>query len=258
MRALPFILCITMVGCGNGDGADPEPDAGAADTGAPDGNGSVPSWSCERPYDGPTGGPRPDGPDNPSVASCAEVADELILERYADWDAKVPAGFYFEPGGQLVRWAESCSEGPGESLDAAEATWPEGDVEAEHTTDYFYEVVVCDDGRRYLHRNLRCDYYDGTTLAGAPHADGNELGFLAGLLWFMDYHNTGGYQIIAVIPEAGAEGSAVELCTTRTVFGDFGLCDEVELHATRYEITTEGEVTLESEQLVKTLEGQCN
>jgi hypothetical protein len=258
MRAPFFIVCMAIVGCGNGDVAGPGTDAGADDTGAPDGNGSIPSWSCERPYDGPTGGPRPDGPENPSVTSCADLDDGLILERYADWDAKVPTGSYFEPSGHLLRWAEPCSESPSESLEAAEEALPDGEVESEHTTDYFYEVVVCDDGRRYLHRNLRCDYFDGTTLAGAPHEDGSELGFLAGLLWFIDNHNTGGYQIIAVIPEVGTEGAAVELCTTRTVFGDFGLCDEVELHATRYEITTEGEVTLASEQLVKTLEGQCN
>lgn len=252
MRALPFIACLTIIGCGNGDVAGPGADAGTGDTG-----GSVPAWSCEHPYDGPSGGPRADGPDSPAASACADLDDGLILERYDDGDAKVPTGYYFEAIGPLLRWAGPCSEGPGESLEAAEAAWPEGAVEAEHATDYFYEVVVCDDGRRYLHRDLRCDYFDGTTLAGAPHEDGSELGFFASLVWFMEHHNSGGHQILAVLEEVGAEGAAVEVCTTRTVFGDFGVCDEVHLHATRYEVTAEGEVTIEPEQLVKTLEGQC-
>jgi hypothetical protein len=236
----------------------PGPDAGPEDTGAPDGNDNIPSWSCDRSYDGPTAGPRVDGPDNPDVSTCADLADALILERYADGDSKVPTGYYFETTGALVHWNEPCSSSPGESLEAAEMARPDGVVEDEYVTDYFYEVVVCDDGRRYLHRHLRCDYYDGMTLAGAPHDDADELGFLASLLWFMDNHNTGGYQLLAVVEEASVEGAAVELCTTRTVFGDFGLCDEVELHATRYEITSEGVVTLESDQHLRTLEGQCN
>ena len=50
----------------------------------------------------------------------------------------------------------------------------------------------------------------------------------------------------------------MELCTSSTTMGDFGLCDEVRLESTTDTIVVAGPVTLGTPMPVKTLKGDCH
>jgi hypothetical protein len=241
-------------GMGTGGAAGSGGFAGSGGSGAGGTGGSVPSWSCDAPYSGPVAGPRADGPDNPSIGSCDELSETMIKERYANSTMKVPRGYYFEPDGQLLDWNQPCSSSLSATVANSGLAIPNGELEAEFTTDYFYEAAVCDDGKRRLYRNLRCDYFDGLTLGGGPFSNAAELGFLASLLWFIDNHNVSGFHLLAVIVR---DDLTVDLCTTETTFGDFGLCDEIQVQKRTYSVSPAGVVTMGATEDLKLVQGRC-
>jgi hypothetical protein len=185
---------------------------------------------------------------------CDQVSDEDILARYKDLDAKVPQGLYWEPPGTLAWWGEACSESPAETLDHANER-PIGDVEDQVSSDWSYEVSGCYEGSRRVYSDLSCDYFDGTTLAGSTYED---LAYLASLLWWIDNGNLTGAQILGYASMVGGATDLILLCTIRTSFGDFGLCDQITLQQTMHSITVDGTVSLGEPDTVRTIQGDCN
>lgn len=231
---------------------------GGDDTGGTGGGTGGNPATCDAPYTGPIGAPRSDGPALIATA-CDLIDDEVILARYKDPDQKVPQGLYFEPPGALSRWEEPCSESIADTLERA-GEWV-GEVEGQLTSDWSHEVSGCYSGgsstgaSRRIYSNLRCDYFDGTELA----EDGTEnLAYLVSLLWWMDNGNLGGSQILGYSVTIGDATDQVHLCTIRTTFGDFGLCDQITLESTTHLITVGGQVTLGEPTVVRTIEGDCN
>ncbi len=239
-----------------GSGGEPG-EAGAPSGGSGGTAGAAPNpMSCDVPYAGPVAGPRATGPE-PINLPCASVTDEQILARYDDNDAKVPQGSFWEPPPGAI-WAEPCSASL-EDTAANAAAAGLGEPEAEYETDWFYEATTCDGGQRRFYRNLRCDYFDGMTLAnGNQGVDGQALAFLASLLWWQDNFNVTGNQLLGYSIAIGDATDWVEVCTIRTVYGDFGLCDEITLESTSHTIFFPGEVTLGEPEVVRTIQGDCH
>src|SRR5690606_12192595 len=133
------------------------------------------------------GGPRDDGPP-PISQSCAQIDDEVIIDRYDDVDAKVPRGLYYEEPGGVSWWEAPCSEGLEETVDRV-GSRELGEIQRQVGTDWSYTVVGCAGGDHRFYNNLRCDYFDGSTLDGSSAED---LAFLASLLWWMERGNLTG------------------------------------------------------------------
>jgi hypothetical protein len=226
--------------------------AGGADGGS-GGTAGNPA-GCDAPYSGPVGGPRSDGP-APILTSCETIEDEVILARYKDEAQKVPQGLYFERNVLISVWEQPCSESLEDTV--ARSNSFVSNVEEPLTSDWSYELSGCNDDSdvRRVYSNLRCDYFDGTQLA----VEGAEnLAFLASLLWWMDHGNLAGSQILGYGVTVGGASDLVHMCTIRTVFGDFGLCDEITLESTTHGILVGGQVGLGEPAVVRTLQGDCN
>lgn len=201
----------------------------------------------------PFGGPREDGPEA-IHQSCSLIEDDVILDRYDDTDAKVPRGLYYEQPGTVSWWDEPCSDSLDETVDRI-GDHAIGEIQSQVATDWSYTVAGCMNGAHRFYNNLRCDYFDGTTLDGSSAED---LAFLASLLWWMERGNLGGAQILGYTASIGGATDTVVMCTLRTTFGDFGLCDQITLEETQYTITVNGRVTIRDTETVRTIEGNCN
>jgi len=231
----------------------------AGDAGAPNSSGSGGSAgsppdpsSCSEPYDGPVAGPRVSGPEAINMP-CTDIPDEVILARYADFDAKMPQGLFWEPPPGAI-WEEPCSDSLADTVANAEAA-ELGEPDGEFETEWFYEATRCSGSQRRFYRNLRCDYFDGTMLADGS---GQTLPFLASLLWWQDNFNVDGNQLIGYSVQIGNATDWVEVCTIRTVYGDFGLCDEITLESTTHSVVFGGSVTLGEPEVVRTIQGECH
>ena len=216
------------------------------------GTGGAPS-DCSLPYSGPIGGPRTDGPAL-IVTPCDQISDEVILGRYADASNKVPQGLYWEPPGIVSWWESPCSDSPDETLERSMER-PLGDVEGQASSDWSHEVSGCFEGSRRVYSNLRCDYYDGEMLAGGAF---ESLAYLASLLWWMDHGNLQGSQILGYTGSIGDATDQVIMCTIRTTFGDFGLCDQITLEQATHRVVVNGQVQLGEPSVVRTIEGTCH
>jgi hypothetical protein len=220
------------------------------------GDGGVPSWSCRTPYRPPIVGPRKDGPINPGM-DCNSLPDSVVLERYADESAKVPTGFFYEEPGEIVYWNIACSA----SLDAttmAARTEVGGTLDGTATTPYFYEAAMCNGDARTRYRRLRCDYYDGTHLKRGPTTSGvDDLLFWSGLMWFVANENLDGAMLISGSTTIGNATDLAEICTTKTTYGDFGLCDSITLTSTVVKGSVDGTAGLVSIVDLRTIKGKC-
>ena len=208
--------------------------------------------ACSAPYAGPSAGPHSDGP--PDLGSCASIADQVVLARYDDRSARVPKGLYYEPNESITFWKPPCSKSIEDTV-ARGATGAEGTFMDSFENDWFYEAAYCLNGSlRRTERNLRCDYFDGERLADATP---ERLAFLASMLWWADHSNLEGSQILGHSIVSGNSIDVVELCTVSTVYGDFGLCDEVQLESTTYRSAVGGTVEFGKTEVLRTLKGNC-
>ncbi|HZF51999.1 MAG TPA: hypothetical protein VE093_25275 [Polyangiaceae bacterium] len=189
--------------------------------------------------------------------------DEVLAAVYGG--PKVPAGYYSEEtsAGVWAVWGSGCGADlaavRGAATDYAESS--AGSLTgAERTTPLFHEVdIELLDGLYTIHyRKTRCDYFDGSSLAGEPSAAA--LSQLAVYLWYSKWAITGGYHVVLGSPGAGPNGErAFTLCETRTTFGDCGVCDEIALLRSTYTLAEDGSVTLPKEpELVRSIQGECD
>ena len=241
----------TNTGGAGGSGGSTATNGGSAGAnGGSAGTGGTPG-ECPGPI--PFGGPREDGPQSINE-TCAQIDDDVILDRYHDTDAKVPQGLYYEQPGSVSWWEAPCSESLEDTVDRI-GDRAIGEIQSQVATDWSYTVVGCADGAHRFYNNLRCDYFDGSTLDGSSAED---LAFLASLLWWMERGNLTGAQILGYTESAGGATDMVAMCTIRTTFGDFGLCDQITLERTQYSITVSGSVTIGDTETLRTIEGDCN
>ena len=56
----------------------------------------------------------------------------------------------------------------------------------------------------------------------------------------------------------GSATDSMTMCTIRTTYGDFGVCDRITLQETAHSITVAGVVTLGEPETVRTIQGSCD
>src|SRR5690606_13893945 len=173
-------------GSSGSSGASGEGGGASGGNGGTAGAGGDPA-DCTVPFTGPIGGPRSDGPE-PLLTPCDQLSDEVILARYKDFDQKTPQGLYWEPPGIVSWWEEPCSESLDETLERSSERQL-GEVDGQSSSDWSHQVSGCYGDSRRVYSNISCDYFDGTQLA---NGNGQELAYLASLLWWMDHGNVTG------------------------------------------------------------------
>jgi hypothetical protein len=154
-----------------------------------------------------------------------------------------------------VIWAETCSDSAAQVSNEGNSQ-DLGELEAEFATPWFYETSYCGENNvRRVYRSLRCDYFDGTTLS---ENTGEALSFLASLLWWKDNGFMHGNVLLGHSVTVGNATEWVQTCSLRTVFGDFGLCDEITLETSPHLVRFDGEVMLGEPEVVRTIQGDCH
>jgi len=195
---------------------------------APSGGGEGP-LACAGPDSGPSGGPRVDGPMD--LGGCAAISDADVLARYQDFSGRVPQGMYYEPTESLTFWTEPCSSSAEETA-ARGTTDSASPLVDSYTSEWFYDAIYCFNGSvRRVERNLRCDYFDGSTLANAAP---ERLAFLASMLWWSSHSNLDGAALLGHSISGGDTVDVIELCSTSAVYGPSGPSDEVRLESTKH------------------------
>jgi hypothetical protein len=281
LKAFPWLGLALLASCGGttsahdgvggsngGTTVEGSPEGGVAAGGTPsDGGasagvgGKVPDFpgnsplACNAPYAGPTGGPRGDGPPE-QLGACASIPDAIVLARYKDYAARVPQGLYYEPIENIAFWNEPCSN-------SAEETVAKGPSEGMGTfvesfsSEWFYEAVYCyENSVRRIERNLRCDYFDGVTLANPTPA---RLVFLASLLWWGNYYDDlGAAAILGHTVTSDDASDIVDFCSVSVTTGDFGRCDDVRVVNTQHLLMFDGTVKLGTPEVVRILKGNCH
>ena len=194
---------------------------------------------------------------------CADIEDQTLLDLVYENGPKAPAGFYSDPAeaNGSPQWRIPCSPDLAESRRRAEEAFgPQMLTGDRRSTEWFHEVDVRLAGGHLLHvRNTRCDWFDGAVLAGAPHESFEPLAFLAGYLWYTQFHNLHGAHVVGGNGAIGNAANFYALCHMQFVGGDFGLCDEITLRERRYRIGIfDGEVTELADEALRQVRGRCN
>ncbi len=203
-----------------------------------------------------------DDDDSTAPTTCAGWSDAAILSVVYN-GPKVPAGYFVDsyPSNEFPQWGSTgCSTSLANTQGVASSLFTTGTLTgATRTTTEFYEVDV-DVGMNTVHfREHRCDYWDGSTLGGTFPLSWLELQWLAGYLWYSDNHNIGGHHILGGFGNIGSATDWFDLCHVTTVYGDFGLCDEITLWSTGHGVLQfQGDVTFSPPVNHRTLEGNCN
>ncbi len=286
--APPLDLAVADVAAPDGPLSDvplpdgPTLDFASADLARPDGlpaDGALPDLALPDgpPLDGPAqdvplldafvepdgAEPQPDAGGPPPPIQCGDIADQTLLDLVYDDGPKVPPGFYNDApeAGAGPQWRDPCSNDLATTRQRAADLFAQGVLTGdERSTAWFHEVDVRLNGGHVIHlRNTRCDYYDGQTLAGAPHEDSESLRFLAGYLWYTEFHNLHGAHIGGGNGAIGDAANFYVLCHMQFVGGDFGLCDEITLRERSFRIGIfDGMVSQLGDEAVRQIQGRCN
>jgi hypothetical protein len=201
--------------------------------------------------------------DTDPLVDCADLADDAVLDAVYK-GPRVPAGYYDDPLvlKETVQWDTGCADDlkEAESMAAVFYDWSKTfKVVGGSSTTEFHEVEVVLGSYAARYRVTRCDWFDGTRLAGGPFADASALGYLASYLWFVDNFNMGGSTVPAIIERDGKVEHGADLCSTTTVYGDFGLCDEITLWESAYTMDVSGDVTMPSgAKSLRMITGVCH
>lgn len=220
-------------------GTVPDPVAGAA------------GQSACSPFVPITGEPRVDGP--APLMGCANISDELLRQRFVDFQGRVPQGLFYDRETAPTVWTSTCARSM-EEVAASRGPDRMGTLLGSATSPWEFAATFCSRGERLTQKSIRCDYFDGVKLTPAGPG-GYEV--LASLLWWRDNYNTGGAAILGYSVQVGNATDVVELCTLAGTQGDFGLCDQLELYSVRYRIMR-GAVTAEKPELLRTVQGKCH
>ena len=206
-----------------------------------------------------------DDDDSAAPATCAEWSDAAILDVVYN-GPKVPPGYFVDsyPTNEFPQWGSAtCSPEMAVTQSAASALFTTGTLTgATRSTMEFFEVDVLISGGAYTvhYREHRCDYWDGSVLGGGlPPFDWLDLQWLSGYLWYSQNHNMGGHHILGGFGNIGSATDWFDLCHVTTVYGDFGLFDEITLKSTGHAILQfGGDVTISPPVIHRTIQGNYN
>jgi hypothetical protein len=273
MRTLLFTL-ISLAACsGDDDGSTPARDAGSRDartpvpdTGAPGEDSGTPAEDSGTPgEDAATpmdaAADAPIGSDAGSPSACNEITDAALFALVYGGAPRVPPGYYFETDEAMAyaNWQSPCSSDLADTRARATTAYGAAALTGEErTTEQFYEVDADSGGFTVHFRNTRCDYYDGSTFGGAPHDSADRIPLLASYLWWVDFYNLSGSSIAAGVTHPGGPPHEFDLCHVQTVYGDFGLCDEITLKERSFTVARDGATSIATDRDIRTVMGMCH
>ena len=154
---------------------------------------------------------------------------------------KVPAGYFTDPNLNAT-WGTDCSGSLADSQANAAARYSQGTMTGnDATTTWFYEVEVqLGPNTLIAYRDTRCEAFDGTTLGGSAPFDFTRLQELVSYLWWTQNHNYGGANILGGVGNPGGATDFFQMCHVTTVYGDWGLQDEITVLESQYGISQFG------------------
>lgn len=196
----------------------------------------------------------------PESSYCLSAVPESDVLAAVYGGPKVPPGFWSDTAQNAVWW-DPCSASVSDTEAAAAQQYPSGTVAASSSTTWYHEAeVVLETGNSARYRNTRCDYWDGAVVAAPLPVPGwTELQELAGYLWWTDNHNFGGAHIVGGWGTVGDATNFFELCHVTTVYGDWGLNDEISVWSQSFGIGQfDGSVWFEEPQLEGVIVGNLN
>lgn len=193
---------------------------------------------------------------------CSAITDEMLRNVVYE-GPRVPDGFYYEEPGEMAmfQWRTPCSDSLEGTVTQASGLFGADNIVSAEAFDKYYQADMLPPdtgGYHVLFRNTRCDYYDGSMLAGAPHETADALANLVSYIWFTENHDYYGSAIVSGEGSCDGEGCDYDLCTVQTVFGDFGLCDSITLSRQHYGVSTSGAVRFAAPVEVRTIDGTCH
>lgn len=195
------------------------------------------------------------------TGACAGFEDDALRSIVYD-GPKVPSGFYYEPDVDTVvlGWMEPCSPDADATHMRAIDIYTADAIVGYDEAPQFFQVNIMNPGMTFtiFYRTTRCEYFDGTTLAGAPHTAPDALASFVGYQWFTRYLSLDGAKIVNGVGACTGDRCTYDLCHVRTTYGDFGLCDEIEYFQTHYTITLDGVVSEDPERRLKRIDGMCH
>lgn len=244
--------------------------SGGLDAGGTGGSGGIPgtggtagrdAGAVDRPPPGIDSGADARGLDGGSswpatLARCSDATDEhLSAVVYEGSKAPAPYDWSANPGGTLT-WSAACaSDLASARLLAAQALAVVDREDA--ASPYFYEFAD-ETSRTYdqVYRATKCEFYDGAVL-GTPYRSLDGLGLVASYLWFAKNRSNSSAKIVAGAPVAtAATVDQFFLCSTLTVYGDWGMYDEIRYYEQRHTLDASGTVVIGTEQLLRTIQGK--
>jgi hypothetical protein len=205
-----------------------------------------------------------DDDDSAGPTSCEEWSDAAVL-AVVYGGPKVPAGYFVDtyPSNEFPQWGTTgCSQSITNTQGVASSLFTTGTLTgATRTTTEFYEVDVLISGGSYtVHfREHRCDYWDGSVLGGTIPFGWADLQWLSGYLWYSQNHNMGGHHILGGFGNIGSATDWFDLCHVTTVYGDFGLFDQITLKSTGHSVLQfQGDVNISAPVVHRTIQGNYN
>jgi hypothetical protein len=220
-----------------GSGAGGTPDATGGSSGAA-GAGGAWSWPA-------------------TVDSCDDATDEHLLAVVYD-GPKVPEGMYDGDSriGGLLSWNDSCASDFAAARVLAEAemgSWTSED----DSSPYYYEFISGTAPDERVHRVTKCEFFDGEVL-GEPYRDWDGARLLVSYLWFVEYRVNASAKVVAGAYGPSAAAYEFFLCFTLTVYGDWGLYDEITYYERPITVDLSGVVSIDADQSLRTIQGQYN
>jgi hypothetical protein len=192
-----------------------------------------------------------------TVDSCEDATDEHLLAVVYD-GPKVPEGMYDGDGrtGSLLTWEDGCATDIALARVMAGAELGSWDSES-IASPYYYEFTSGTAPDEHVYRVTRCEFFDGTVL-GEPYRDWEGARLLASYLWFIENRSNASAKLVAGAYGPSAAAYEFSLCFTMTVYGDWGLYDEITYYERHILVGLTGVVSIDADESLRTIEGQYN
>ena len=154
----------------------------------------------------------------------------------------------------LLSWNDSCASDFAAARVLAQGVLGAWDSE-DDSSPYYYEFISGTGSSAQVHRVTECEFYDGSVL-GAPYRNPDGVRLLASYLWFIENRSNASLKVVAGAYGPSAASIEFFLCFTLTVYGDWGLYDQITYTERLVSVDTSGNVTIDPDQSLRTIQGQ--
>jgi|GEM_PF-2116596 len=179
---------------------------------------------------------------------CDALTDDEVLTSLYE-GPKVPPGWYtdgFDGNTESALYPDwGCSNDTDDTLALSQDFYgaTESELIETRADRMFNETLWSSPSGFVMHlRQTRCDYWDGELLDQGigPFWELDPLRELAGYQWWRDNHNISGHHIVLAYEFPGNATNFLTMCHISTVYGDWGVRDEVTVWQTDWTMSQVG------------------